>query len=76
MVLEGIAAILRAPDQLCYFIIIFLLILAVFVHNVSAIISYDRKELLDIRTSITNLNLDENFYFNELEANDILLISE
>jgi hypothetical protein len=36
-----------------------------FLHNVSAIVSYDRKELLDIRTAITNLDLDDDFYFNE-----------
>jgi hypothetical protein len=29
-----------------------------FVHNVSATISYGRKELLDIRTAITHLGLD------------------
>jgi hypothetical protein len=31
------------------------------------------KQLLDIRTAITILNLDEDYYFNELEASDILL---
>ena len=46
------------------------LILTVFVHDVSAIVSYDRKELMSIRTAITDLDLDEYFYFNE--SQDIL----
>lgn len=51
----------------------FLLILTFVVRNVSAISSYDRKELLAIRTEITNFNLDENVYFNESALQDILL---
>ena len=43
-----------------------------FVHNVSAIVSYNRKELLDIRTAITHLVLDEDFFFNEAAAKDII----
>ena len=53
---------------LCFFA----LILTSFVQNVSAIVSYHQKYLLDIRTAITNLDLDEDVYFNELEAQDIL----
>lgn len=37
------------------------------VHNVSAIISYDQKQLLDII-----LDLDEHFYYNESAALDNL----
>ena len=37
---------------------------------VSAIVSYDRKALLDI-SAITNFHLEEEFYFNEMEAKDI-----
>ena len=36
---------------------------------------FDRKKLLDVRTAITNLDLDEDFYFNESVAKDILLIT-
>jgi hypothetical protein len=43
-----------------------------FVHNVSATISYDRKELLDIRTAITHLELDEDLFFNESNVKDLL----
>lgn len=34
------------------------------------------KELLDIRTAFTNLNLDKGFYFNESEAKDILIFPD
>jgi hypothetical protein len=37
-----------------------------FVHNVSATISYDRKELLDIRTEITHHVLDKDFFFKQV----------
>jgi hypothetical protein len=37
----------------------FALFVTYFVHNVTATVSYDRKELLDIRTAITHLELDE-----------------
>jgi hypothetical protein len=30
--------------------------------NVAATVSYDRKELLDIRTAITHLELDEDVF--------------
>ena len=36
----------------------FALFVTYFVHNVSATVSYGRKELLDIRTAITHLGLD------------------
>lgn len=34
------------------------------------------KKLLDIRTAIANLNLDEDFYFSKSAAVDILLIPD
>ena len=73
MKLGCIADVLRAPDQFYYFVCSLELILIYFVNNVSAIVSYDRKELLDIRTVINSLDLDEDFYFNESAAQDILL---
>ena len=42
-----------------------------FVHNVAATVSYDPKELLDIRTVITHLRLDK-FFFNESDGREIL----
>jgi hypothetical protein len=62
---KGMAAIVRAPATLCVF---FALFVTFFVHNVSASISYDRKELLGIRTAITHLGLDKYFFFNESEV--------
>jgi hypothetical protein len=46
------------------------------VHNVAATVSYDQKELLDIRTAITHLEMDKSFFFNESEAKDTLLSGE
>ena len=43
-----------------------------FVHNVSATLFYDQKELLDIRTAITHLALNEDVFFNELNMKDLL----
>ena len=67
------AAVLWAPNQLCYFVCFFTLFATYFVHNVAATISYDRKDLLDIRTAITHLKLDKINVFNESNVNDILL---
>jgi thymidine kinase len=50
----------------------FTLFVTYFVHNVSATVSYGKKELLDIRTEITHLVLDKYFFFNKQEAQDIL----
>jgi hypothetical protein len=36
-----------------------------FVHIVSATVSYGRKELLDIRTAITHLELDKDYFHNK-----------
>jgi hypothetical protein len=66
---EGMAAVLRAPNELCGFFLA--LFETYFEHNVYAIISCDRKELLDIRTGITHLKLDKDFFSNESDAKDI-----
>jgi hypothetical protein len=76
MTLKWRAAILRAPDQFCYFMLFFTLIWTFLLHNISAVISDDQKQFLDIRIAITNLNLDEDFYFNKLAAVDVLLIAD
>ena len=55
------------------FCVFFALSVTYFVHNVAATISFDRKELLDIRTLITHLKLDEELFFNEWDVRDILL---
>jgi hypothetical protein len=44
--------------------VFYVLFLTCFVHNVSAIGSSDRKVLLDIRTAITRLKLDEDLFFS------------
>ena len=49
------------------------LFITYFVHNVAAIVSFDQKKLLDIRTAITHLELDKDFFFNESDAKDLLL---
>ena len=58
------AVVLRAPNQLCHFVSFFALFVTYFVHKVAATVSYDRKELLEIRTAITHLELEEEFLFN------------
>jgi hypothetical protein len=70
--LEEMAADLRAPNQLCYYVGCFTLFVTYFVHNVSATFSYGKKELLDIRTAITHLGLDKYFFFNKQDAQDVL----
>ena len=60
---EGMAAVLRAPNQLCCFVFSALFVTH-FVHNISATISYDRKERLDSRTEITHLEHYKSFLFN------------
>ena len=59
---EEMAAILQALNQLCYCAGGFALFVTYFVHNVSATVSYDQKELLNIRTAITHLTLDKDFF--------------
>lgn len=56
-----------------YFVYFLALILTFLVRNVSAIVSYNQKWLLDIRMAITNLHLDEDVYFNVSVAEDILI---
>ena len=58
---EEMAAVLQATKQLCYFVCFVALFVTCFVHNVYATVSYDRKEILDIRTVISHLDLDEDF---------------
>ena len=41
-----------------------------FVHNVSVTVSFDRKELLDLRTAITHFVLD--FFLNVSYTKDLL----
>ena len=62
------ASVLRPPKHLCYYECF----LALFVYNVSATVSYDQKALLDIRTAITHLVLDESFLLKESDAKDLL----
>jgi hypothetical protein len=58
---------LRAPNQFIYFVCVFFaLLVSHFVHNVDATASYDRKELLDIRTVITHAKLDKYLYLMRL----------
>jgi hypothetical protein len=45
--------------------VFFALFVTYFVDNVSATVSYDQKEFLDIRTAITHSVLEEFFFFNE-----------
>jgi hypothetical protein len=60
MVPEGMAAVLSGLNQPCKNIF-FAFFITCFVHNIAATVSYDRKELLDIRTAITHLRLDRVF---------------
>jgi hypothetical protein len=70
------AAVLQAPNQLCYLLCLFALFLTCFVHNVDATASYDQKELLDIRTVITHLKLEEDLFFKESDEKDIMLLPD
>ena len=73
---EGMAVVLQAPNQLCYFVCFFTLFVTYFAHNVDATVSYSWKELLDIRTAITHLELDKYFFFSESDAKDIMLLQD
>jgi hypothetical protein len=73
---EGMAVILCALNKPCYFVSFFALFVTYFVHNVAATVSYDRKELLDIRTAITYLELDKSFFFTESDERDLLQTPE
>jgi hypothetical protein len=46
-------------------VVFFALLATYFVHNVSATVSYGKKELLDIRTAITHLGLDKDFFLQQ-----------
>jgi hypothetical protein len=69
---ERKATVLLSPNQLCYCVCLFVLFVTYFVHNVSATVTYDRKELLEMRTAITHLVLKENYFFNESDMRDLL----
>ena len=75
MVSEVTAAVLLAPNQLCY-LCFNALFVTYFVHNVSVTVSDDQKELLDVRTAITHLELDKDFFFNESDAKYLLQIPD
>ena len=75
MATERMADVLLALNQPFYFVL-FALFVTSLIHSVSVTISYDRKELLDIRTAITHLKLDEEFSFNESDRKDILQTPE
>ena len=62
---EEMAAVLWAPNQLCFMWVFFALFVTYFVHNVSATVTYGKKELLDIRTAITHLGLDKDFFLQQ-----------
>uniref|UniRef100_A0AAZ3QT08 Wiskott-Aldrich syndrome protein family member n=1 Tax=Oncorhynchus tshawytscha TaxID=74940 RepID=A0AAZ3QT08_ONCTS len=64
MALQRIAAVLRAPDQFLYIYNIYYIYI---IYNCTCLLHHF------IRTGITNLDLDENFYFNESAALVILL---
>ena len=51
--------VLCIPNQFFIFFRFFALFVTNFVHTVAATVSYDLKELLEIRTGITHLKLDE-----------------
>lgn len=36
------------------------------------LLPYDRKEIMDIRTAISHLRLDKEFFFTDLDGRDIL----
>ena len=55
---KEIVVVLRPRNR---YVFIFSLFVTYFVHNVSDVVSYDRKELLDIRAAINHLVLEELF---------------
>ena len=60
MASEGTATVLLALTIRAIFCVFcFALFVTYFVHNVAATVSYTRKDLLDIRTVFTHLELDE-----------------
>jgi hypothetical protein len=61
---KEITAFLQAPNQFCYYVGVFNVILY--------IMFLQKKELLDIRTSITHLGLDKDVFHNKQETQDIL----
>jgi hypothetical protein len=72
MALEEMDTVSRSPNQLYYCVYFFKLFVTYFVDNVSATVSYDQKELLDIRAAITHLVMEEDFFFNESDSKYLL----
>jgi hypothetical protein len=70
------AAVLWALNQRCSFVCFFALFITYFVDNVAATVFYNRKKILENRTAITHLELDEEFIFNELDERDLLQTPE
>ncbi len=52
------AAIRAAPLRLCFYLLFYLLLISIFTHITSALITYDKSALLDIGNRFTNLVKD------------------
>ncbi len=52
------AAVRVAPLRLCFYLLFYLLLISIFTHITSALITYDKSTLLDIRNRFTNLVQD------------------
>ncbi len=52
------AAIRAAPLRLCFYLLFYLLLISIFTHITSALITYDKSALLDIGNRFTNLVQD------------------
>ncbi len=58
MVLLCSAAVRVAPLRLCFYLLFYLLLISIFTHITSALITYDKSTLLDIGNCFTNLVQD------------------
>jgi phosphoribosyl 1,2-cyclic phosphodiesterase len=61
------AALLIAPQQLCSILFLCGLFLTLLAQNVFCVITYSRKELLDIRVAVTHQHYDQEYDFPELD---------
>ncbi len=52
------AAVRAAPLRLCFYLLFYLLLISIFTHITSALITYDKSALLDIGNRFTNLVQD------------------
>ncbi len=52
------AAVRVAPLRLCFYLLFYLLLISIFTHITSALITYDKSTLLDIGNRFTNLVQD------------------